>query len=70
MPLTPTSLYCPNCDCQQLKTRKSYTLKGGAVRQLYRCPECQHCFSETHDTPLSFLENTAFSDRADFAGAQ
>jgi hypothetical protein len=56
MPLTPTPLYCPNCDCQQLKTRKSYTLKGGAVRQLYRCPECQHCFSETHDTPLANLK--------------
>jgi transposase-like protein len=56
MPLTPTSLYCPNWDCQQLKTRKSYTLKGGAVRQLYRCPECQHCFSETHDTPLANLK--------------
>jgi hypothetical protein len=70
MPLTQTPLCCSNCDCQQLKTRKSYALKGGAVRQLYRCPECQHCFSETHDTPLSFLEDTAFSDRADFAGAQ
>jgi transposase-like protein len=56
MPLTPTPLYCPNCDCQQLKTRKSYTLKGGAVRQLYRCSECQHCFSETHDTPLANLK--------------
>jgi transposase-like protein len=56
MPLTPTPLYCSKCDCQQLKTRKSYTLKGGAVRQLYRCPECQHCFSETHDTPLANLK--------------
>jgi transposase-like protein len=56
MPLTPTPLYCPNWDCQQLKTRKSYTLKGGAVRQLYRCPECQHCFSETPDTPLANLK--------------
>src|SRR5918992_1053494 len=26
-----------------------------------------HWFSETYDTPLSFLEDTAFSDRADFA---
>ena len=56
MPLTPTPLYCSNCDCQQLKTRKSYTLKGGAVRQLYRCPQCQRCFSETHDTPLANLK--------------
>jgi transposase-like protein len=56
MPLTPTSLCCSKCDCQQLKTRKSYTLKGGVVRQLYRCPECQHCFSETHDTPLANLK--------------
>lgn len=56
MSLTPTPLYCSKCDCQQLKTRKSYTLKGGAVRQLYRCPECQHCFSETHDTPLANLK--------------
>ena len=56
MPLTPTSLYCPNWDCQQLKTRKSYTLKGGAVRQLYTCPECQPCFSETHDPPLVNLK--------------
>jgi transposase-like protein len=56
MLLTPTPLYCPNCDCQQLKTRKSYTLKGGAVRQLYGCSECQHCFSETHDTPLANLK--------------
>ena len=36
MPFTPTSLYCSNCDCQQLKTRKSYTLKGGAICQLSR----------------------------------
>ena len=56
MPLTPTPLYCSTCDCQQLKTRKSYTLKGGTVRQLYTCPECQHCFSETHDTPLANLK--------------
>jgi hypothetical protein len=49
MPFTPTPLYCSNCDCQQLKTQKSYTLKGGAVCQLYRYPECQHWFSETHD---------------------
>ena len=49
MPLTPTPLYCSNWDCQQLKIRKSYTLKGGAVRQLYRCPECQPCFSETKE---------------------
>lgn len=28
MPLTPTPLYCYNCVCQQLKTRKSYTLRG------------------------------------------
>jgi transposase-like protein len=70
MPFTPTPLYCSKCNCQQIKTQKSYTLKGGAIRQLYTCPECQHCFSETQDTPLSFLENTAFSDRAGFAGAQ
>jgi transposase-like protein len=56
MPLTPTSLYCSNWDCQQLKIRKSYTLKGGAVRQLYRCPEYQPCFSETPDTPLANLK--------------
>jgi transposase-like protein len=56
MSLTPTPLYCSECGCQQLKTRKSYTLKGGAVRQLYRCPECQPCFSETHDTPLTNLK--------------
>jgi transposase-like protein len=56
MPLTPTPLYCSNCDCQQLKTRKSYALKGGAVRQLYTCPQCQRCFSETHDTPLANLK--------------
>jgi transposase-like protein len=70
MPLPPTPLYCSQCDCQQLKARKSSTLKGGAVRQLYRCPECQHCFSETHDPPLSFLEDTPFSGCANFAGAQ
>ena len=70
MPLTPTPLYCSNCDCQQLKTRKSYTLKGGAVRQLYRCPQCQRCFSETHDTPLSFFENPALTHRRELASAQ
>jgi transposase-like protein len=56
MPLTPTPLYCSTWDCQPLKTRKSYTLKGGTVRQLYTCPECQPCFSETHDTPLANLK--------------
>ena len=56
MSLTPTPLYCPECGCQQIEAHKSYTLKGGAVRQLYRCPECQHCFSETHDTPLANLK--------------
>ena len=24
MPLTPTPLYCSKCNCQQIKTRKSY----------------------------------------------
>jgi hypothetical protein len=47
MPLTPTPLYCPNCDCQQLKTRKSYTLKGGTV-----------CLP-VHFFPLPFLSRKA-----------
>ena len=51
MPFTPTPLYCSNCDCQQLKARKSYTLKGGAVRQLYRCPECQRTGFRRPTTP-------------------
>jgi hypothetical protein len=70
MPLTPTPLYCSKCDCQQIKIRKGYTLKRGAIRQLYACPQCQRCFSETQATPLSFLEDTAFSDHAGVAGAQ
>jgi hypothetical protein len=31
MPLTPTPLYCSKCDCQQIKIRKSYTLKRSSL---------------------------------------
>jgi transposase-like protein len=56
MSLTPTLPYCSKWDCQQLKTRKSYTVKAGGVRRLYYCPDCKRYFSETHNTPLANLK--------------
>ena len=37
---------------------KKYVIHGGEERQLYRCNNCDSCFSETKNTvPEGFTEN-------------
>ncbi|MCI5225157.1 MAG: IS1 family transposase [Candidatus Electrothrix sp. AX2] len=53
--------YCPNCkgaSCEVLK--KKYVIRGGEERQLYKCNDCDSCFSKTKNTVLEGLKTPVF----------
>jgi len=46
---------CPHCGCSKLKIHSVYDTKNNGKRNLYKCKECNLCFSMTKNTPLEGL---------------
>ncbi|MCP4343907.1 MAG: IS1 family transposase [Desulfobacterales bacterium] len=52
--------HCPECKETSYRVYKKYVIRSGEERQLYKCNDCDSCFSETKNTVLEGLKTPVF----------
>ncbi len=52
--------HCPACEGTSCRVLKKYVIHSGEERQLYKCNDCESCFSETKNTVLEGLKTPVF----------
>ena len=47
---------CPGCKSREISYHRTYNTKGYGTRTIYKCKDCDNCFSETTNTFLEGLK--------------